>query len=73
MYRFLASTVQMETARLAQSVERETFTPLPKSGKQVSQGCGFDPRVGLTQCQREASAAVSFLSFFWWSVGDVVN
>ncbi|RKO91593.1 hypothetical protein BDK51DRAFT_45521 [Blyttiomyces helicus] len=35
------SMFDIKAARLAQSVERETLTPV------TSQGCGFDPRVGL--------------------------
>ncbi len=38
-----------QVARLAQSVERETLeeTPGISSGVKSSQGCGFDPHVGL--------------------------
>ena len=40
------STTTTEAARLAQSVERVTLTDLLLK-MSISQGCGFDPRVGL--------------------------
>ena len=52
-----ASDIQLEHARLAQSVERETLNVVNSQ----SQGCGFDPRIGLFLYQRSRLSGVQFL------------
>jgi hypothetical protein len=58
----VSTTNQAKPARLAQSVERETLT----QGLQ-SQGCGFDPHVGLNSRRTINSIFFRAVCFFFFS------